>query len=492
MSEEFLKEKAKILLQKEVDQVHLDFLETIARNQGNYKLLKLIEKKRAGEEIKEADIEDIENYNHKFYFKEEYEKIIEILKKYMDLRPEYYPVIACWIIGTYFHRYFPTYPFLFFNAVKGSGKTRLLKLISNLAYNGKLVLNISESVLFRTAHNRTLCIDEIEHIGGKEKTILRELLNAAYKRGGVVERAVKVKDKDRERFIVESFNVYGSIAMANIWGLDDVLADRCIILLLERSSNKKITRLIEDFEINEEIQKIRESLQNTLNSDTCAVTLHRLEHIYNLWNNYIYNNMCHLWEEYKESQEVYINLFKKIETSDLEGRHLELFFPIFLVADWCDNLNELLEIAKKIVTEKKEEELIESREANLVKYIATEFAEETQETTDFVAVSDIAKGFREYMEGAEWVTSDWVGRYLNKLGLVIFKRRTSRKREVVINFKKAKEKLKMYLTKEALEMSEDRVKCQACGLLVYADDFDFNKNLCKFCASTPQACEVYA
>ena len=44
-----------------------------------------------------------------------YEKIIEVLKQYCDLKEEYYPVVATWIIGTYLHKSFNTYPYLFIN-----------------------------------------------------------------------------------------------------------------------------------------------------------------------------------------------------------------------------------------------------------------------------------------------------------------------------------------------------------------------------------------
>jgi hypothetical protein len=43
-----------------------------------------------------------------------YRTLIDILKKYLDLKEEYYPIISLWIIGTYFHNEFISYPYLFF------------------------------------------------------------------------------------------------------------------------------------------------------------------------------------------------------------------------------------------------------------------------------------------------------------------------------------------------------------------------------------------
>ena len=126
-----------------------------------------------------------------------YERIIELIKKYMDMPEDQIKIIALWIIGTYFHSSFPSYPFLFLNAMRGSGKTRLLKIISHLAKgsNGNVQTGITEAVLFRLPSGTTLVLDECESIGSKEKAILREYLNACYKSGGVVQRMKKAHFK---------------------------------------------------------------------------------------------------------------------------------------------------------------------------------------------------------------------------------------------------------------------------------------------------------
>lgn len=137
-----------------------------------------------------------------------YDNIDKTIREYCDLKEEYYPLINVWIMGTYMHRQFNSYPYLFFNAMKGSGKTRLLKLVASMSHNGKLVGSPSEAVLFRTACNSTFCIDEFESVGGKDKGALRELLNAAYKKGMFIERLKKVSTKGVESYVPEQFDVY--------------------------------------------------------------------------------------------------------------------------------------------------------------------------------------------------------------------------------------------------------------------------------------------
>ena len=131
--------------------------------------------------IKQYSPEEIEK--GKVKVKESYYKIIELAKEYIEMPERYYHLLAVWIIGTYVHKRFNTFPFLFINAMRGSGKTRLLKFIARLAWNGDIVADIKEAVLFRTAAEHTLLIDEFEHIGGKDKGVLRELLNAGCKKG---------------------------------------------------------------------------------------------------------------------------------------------------------------------------------------------------------------------------------------------------------------------------------------------------------------------
>jgi len=146
-------------------------------------------------------IEEIKQSRIKFY--ECYKNSIDKLKFYCDLKPSYYSIVSLWNLGTYFHDSFPTYCYLFFNAMKGSGKSRLLKLIAFLSKNGEVLNSLTEAVLFR--ERGTLCIDEFESITKQGKESLRELLNSAYKQGTKVKRMRKVKSATGEKQEIEKF-----------------------------------------------------------------------------------------------------------------------------------------------------------------------------------------------------------------------------------------------------------------------------------------------
>ena len=397
----------------------------------------------------------------KFLIRQCYEKIIKILKKYCDLKENQYPIVALWIIGTYAHKEFTTFPYLFFNAMKGSGKSRILKLILHLCHEGKMVNNLSEAVLFRTASQRTLGIDEFEHVHSKEKGILRELLNSAYKKGTVVERAIKSNSKDGEKWKIESYDVYCPIIMANIGGMEEVLSDRCIPLILDKSGKKHITRLLELYDIDIDIFSVKRTF-----SVVSVVSLLNSKIKGEGWNNYVmslYNDTTndittlttHTTPNDKEHY-----LYKKIDESGIVSRNLELFFPLFIIAEaiGLDVLDQCIEIAKNIVSQKKDDDWMENRDVNFINFLANseELLKNLSEDKGFIKESIILNQYRIWAEFDEkeeewrWLNSKWIGRALKRLNFVDEKRRISSGRMVNINFDKVKKQSTLFKTDEKI------------------------------------------
>lgn len=151
--------------------------------------------------------------------------------------------VCLWAIGTYFYRELDTFPYLFINAPKQSGKTRLLQVLERACFYAHPVMsNISAATLFRLldSNGGTLLIDEIENLQKNEemKDILSSLFNAGYKKAGQVAR----QEKKGEGYETKVFEVYGPKAMANITGIGDVLKDRSIVIRLKRSKDPKVTK----------------------------------------------------------------------------------------------------------------------------------------------------------------------------------------------------------------------------------------------------------
>jgi len=100
--------------------------------------------------------------------------------------------------------------------------------------------NLSTSSMFRLIQNSrcTLLIDETEKLANPERAQdFRGLLLCGYKKGEFVFRAEKTR---KDRYKPESFEVYSPKMLANIRGLEDVLEDRCITIIMKRAKNPRI------------------------------------------------------------------------------------------------------------------------------------------------------------------------------------------------------------------------------------------------------------
>jgi hypothetical protein len=377
------------------------------------------------------------------YLKGAYYQIIEILKEYSDLEEDNYKVIALWILGTYIHNEFSTYPYLFLNAMKGSGKTRLLRLISTLSYKGTVLLSPTEAVMFRIPEGSTMCIDELEGIMRKENAGLREMLNACYKKGSKVFRMKQKKINGSSEQVVEEFEPYKPICMANINGMDNVLEDRCISLILERSDRADIMRLVEDFDENPQIKAIKHGLEANL-VQLCSVVY--MQGNLKKWNNHVKFKYLYSTQTTQTTQTTLdsdtLQFFEKIISSEIKGRNLELFFPLFFIAREISD-SVVIEIAQKFTLEKQKNDEFESKDRALYDFVSRQ-----EITGDYKKIKLLLIAFRNFVGNIEdseekWLNEKWLGKALKRLNLIIDKRRVSSGMEVTLNIQKAREKMGM-------------------------------------------------
>tara|TARA_R100001530_G_scaffold136140_2_gene115453 strand:+ start:2966 stop:4363 length:1398 start_codon:yes stop_codon:yes gene_type:complete len=393
---------------------------------------------------KTLDKEDIKRDSRRAY-----DLIVEILDEYMDIDVKFHPLIASWIIGTYFHNEFPSYPYLFLNAMKGSGKTRLMAIIKELSFKGDMLNSLTEAVLFRT--EGTLCIDEFEGVTRKGNESLRELLNSAYKRGTKVKRMRKKKSMDGEEQVVEEFNMYRPIVMANINGMENVTGDRCLTITLEKSNNQVVTRLMELFEYDERFVEVKELLNKF---GVVSVVQLWFLNVYKGWNKYLStttqtthtiqtNNNTNNIE--KEQISEYLPFYALIRQININGRHLELSFPIFLLSHLFlgdDVFKKITTLMTEIVFEKKEQDFMENKDILVYDFVSQ------YHDRDFISVAKLSNQFREFIDAREddkWCNSRWFGRSLKRLNLVLDKRRVGRAGvQVQLDIARASEKIKVF------------------------------------------------
>lgn len=407
---------------------------------------KLNEKIKEVENIEETDKERIE-------IGEIYELIIKILKRYCDIEEKYYSLIAIWVIGTYIQNNFPTYPYLFFNAMKGSGKTRILRLITTLSCDGCLLNSLTEAVLFRT--KGTLGIDEFEGVNKKGKENLTELLNSAYKKGITVKRMKKVKTSFGESQIVEEFDVYRPIAMANIRGMDEVLGDRCVTIILDKSNNPTIIKKMEMYESDEDIHQVKTELSKlcVIPNNWCSLcSVDVIVGRYRGWNSYIdtlhNNNYIHTLttlptlNTLTTQEEKNHSFFNKLNEVGIDGRNLEIAMPLLIISSILNEeiFDDLLKTFKEVIDEKKKEDIVESLDVSLIDFISQELSND-----NFVSIKEFLLKFRESVHVTEdWFNEKWMGRALKRLGLVKEKKRLSYGVMVKLDYEKAQEKIRMF------------------------------------------------
>jgi hypothetical protein len=388
-----------------------------------------------------------------------YDAIIEFLKEWIDIPEEQMKVIALWIIGTYFHKQFSTYPYLFLNAMRGSGKSRLLRIISWLQArgNGEVLNNPSEPVMFRTAQERGLIFDEFESQKSKDKQTMREYMNACYKEGGMVYRMEKQKSADgKEKQVAQGHPLFTPVALANISGIEDVLGDRSITLILEKSMNPYLVKKIENFSNQPKILQIKSNLQK-LYVELCNV--YSLKYVTEEWNSFVechYSTTLHTIHTIHNSTTIlHEELFQKIDKTGIFGRNLELFFPLLLIADMLGTqiLDEVLGIVSKLNELKKEDEFTESRDVSLIEFVSQ------QEQYRFSPVF-ISELFNEYQmfSGSDAtdrenpVTLTWFGSALKRLKLVTYRKRVVKGIMILLNIEHAKEKLKIFKNIEEVKV----------------------------------------
>lgn len=401
---------------------------------------------KMGFKEKEKDIEEV-----KSILGDIYEKIIEVLREYTDLKEENYPIIAIWIIGTYMHNSFNTYPYLFINAMRGSGKTRLLRLVASMSSNGKVLLSPTEAVMFRLPKGQTICIDEFEGMMRKENAGLREMLNACYKKGSTVSRMKQKKSFLGTEQVVEEFEPYKPICMANIWGIEEVLGDRCIPIVIEKSNKDDIMRFIEDFENKPIINFIKTGISSIL-VQLCSYIDVRggIER----WNFYVkqkYSTLDTLTTQNTLNTPTTLTdkdleIFNKIDSAGIKGRNLELFFPLMNIASFISDevLCNVVKLAKNLDFEKKKEEMMESKDVSLIDFVS----QQSQEL-GYRSIRNLTIAFRNFLGNIEdsedkWINERWIGKALRRLNLYTDKKRVASGIEVILNIEKAKEKLKIF------------------------------------------------
>lgn len=153
-----------------------------------------------------------------------------------------YKILALYCYATYFYELFGQMPYLHVNGEKGSGKTVLNIVLSMFCFNSKVTVDISEAALFRMAgiEGGTIFLDEQENLTSRQKA--SESAMAAILKGGYA-RGTKVVRYNQEKNCQDFFDPFCPKIISNIFGLEDILSDRCIPISSYRLRISKETKM---------------------------------------------------------------------------------------------------------------------------------------------------------------------------------------------------------------------------------------------------------
>jgi putative DNA primase/helicase len=158
------------------------------------------------------------------------DQITAAIKRHVVMQEAACHLTALWVVHSYLLNCFLISPRLAVcSPVKRCGKTTLLDALARLVLYPQAAANVTAAVIFRLIemHRPCMLVDEADTYL-RENEELRGVLNAGHRRGGTVLRSVGDDHEPR------AFSVYGACAIALIGSLPDTLADRAIVVNLER------------------------------------------------------------------------------------------------------------------------------------------------------------------------------------------------------------------------------------------------------------------
>lgn len=164
----------------------------------------------------------------------------EKAKFYLEFENESsYDFFVLWSIGTYFHILFDAYPYVDLLGTKRAGKTKALEFLKLTCFNAIMSPDLSSASMFRLIEltNGTILLDETEQFKNQKlenAQHVRILLNQGFLKD---QHAYRVS---KDTFQPESYDLFSPKALAHINSFDDVLEDRCIQIIMRRSTNKGI------------------------------------------------------------------------------------------------------------------------------------------------------------------------------------------------------------------------------------------------------------
>ena len=191
------------------------------------------------------------------------ESIQVLVRRYVVVTDVQATAVALWVVHTHMLDAFDCTPYLSVtSADKQSGKTRLLEVLDLVVARPWFTGRVTAAVLVRKIDGErpTLLLDESDAAFNAEKEYaeaLRGVLNTGFKRNGkssmCVGQGAAISYKD--------FSTFCPKAIAGIGNLPDTVADRSILIRLQRRAPRERVERFRERLVREEAGPLREALQ---------------------------------------------------------------------------------------------------------------------------------------------------------------------------------------------------------------------------------------
>ena len=204
-------------------------------------------------------VSKIESYFRKFYYTND---------------SNIYKILALYCYLTYYYEALGEVPYLYLNGEKGSGKSVLDNVLSMFCFNAKMGVSMTDAALFRmiSIEGGTMILDEVENLTSRTKANdngLGAILKGGYTKNSLIYRT------NMDKNCVEAFDSFGPKIISNIFGLEDVILDRCIQINTYRLKITKETRMEDPrYYLSERMGEIRE-----ITSKCCLSALENFQNL---------------------------------------------------------------------------------------------------------------------------------------------------------------------------------------------------------------------
>jgi hypothetical protein len=318
---------------------------------------------------------------------------------YSDER--YYVLVACWVIGTYFHRLFAFYPALNPQGQRQTGKTTLLDVITQCAWNptGRETA-VREADLFRTIEGTrgTYVLDITMLDKSKDTRDVIDVIETGTEAGGRVRRIHPKTGKPME------FETYGPKAIATRYELPFLA--KCIRIITEQAPSPEYAKRRALIPFDKDWLRIKELLVKAA---------------------------IKYWREVKEA-------YESLEQTDkLYGRAFNYWAPLLAVCKVFapEKFNGLLKLAEEDAEKAEKGDRLSEVESAVLAVLSEEVKDKKEEQkTVTVLLKDLTQRVQDIVP---WV-KDWhiVVSALENLGVIQRKYQTSKGVQYQISLERVK------------------------------------------------------